>query len=549
MQTSIFTITTLLCASVIPGIAFGTTPSCPGDVDGDNIVDQTDLLLNFANWATTDPDTGITYGVETLLQTLNHWGNCNATRTTLSPFQYLMMERVTQAPSILEGHATVTYRLMAHLDSGGPRLCAMYAIEDYPISVQPANGMTFYQSTYGGPTSAQINPSLFELVPEVEWDSFLTIGLLDEVGDASVQIGFNWTTFESGGALTGDGGIIFATPDDPQTLASNTAPVCIGQFSVINGTGDGRSDLTGHVNLQGFDASGSYWTANTVSWSNSVLDVCPTGCTYSTIQSAIDAAGSGDIVTVASGTYSELLTISGKSVMIVGETDSTTGVPTTIVSGTGSGTVVTCENMGADMVFRHLEITGGSSTNGGGMSNTNASPTLINCTFTSNAASENGGAVYNASSSSPVLESCTLLDNTATSGHGGAVYSDASSNPQMNFCNITSNTPDGVFHATAAPGRRGFGSGISGLHECTICGNQGGENGQVVGAAIHTGDNYIHRDCDPSLGDLDMDDDVDVADLELLHSQLGICQSDVDHDGNTDVLDLLKVIDGWGICD
>ncbi|MCD6215722.1 MAG: right-handed parallel beta-helix repeat-containing protein [Candidatus Aenigmarchaeota archaeon] len=49
------------------------------------------------------------------------------------------------------------------------------------------------------------------------------------------------------------------------------------------------------------------------------LNVCPTGCTYSSIQQAIDAATSGDTINVAAGTYTEGITIINKDLTIVGD--------------------------------------------------------------------------------------------------------------------------------------------------------------------------------------------------------------------------------------
>ena len=36
------------------------------------------------------------------------------------------------------------------------------------------------------------------------------------------------------------------------------------------------------------------------------LHVCPAGCTYATIQAAVDAADPGDIIKVAQGTYNDI---------------------------------------------------------------------------------------------------------------------------------------------------------------------------------------------------------------------------------------------------
>jgi gliding motility-associated-like protein len=83
---------------------------------------------------------------------------------------------------------------------------------------------------------------------------------------------------------------------------------------------------------------------------------------------------------------------------------------------------------GADIVRRE---------DGAGMINRNASPTIANCIFTGNLATDEGGAMYNYGSS-PTISNCTFSSNTAK--YGAVINNYSSSAPSISNSSFTSNT-------------------------------------------------------------------------------------------------------------
>ena len=71
------------------------------------------------------------------------------------------------------------------------------------------------------------------------------------------------------------------------------------------------------------------------------LDVCPSGCTYDTIQGAIDAAVENDTIEIGPGTYFENLAIDGKTLTLVG----LAGRDATIVDAQFDGRCLSIENV------------------------------------------------------------------------------------------------------------------------------------------------------------------------------------------------------------
>jgi len=175
-------------------------------------------------------------------------------------------------------------------------------------------------------------------------------------------------------------------------------------------------------------------------------DTCPDsgsgtlGDPFCAIQSGIDAAASsGDTVKtvqVAAGTYSENITMKS-GVVIQGA-----GQGVSIIDGGDNGSVVTATDVDSAAKLDGFTITNGYYANGGGMNNSNSSPTVSNCTFSGNSASilpsiGEGGGMYNVNSS-PTVTNCIFSENDAT-GLGGGMYN-VNSSPTVTNCTFSENT-------------------------------------------------------------------------------------------------------------
>jgi hypothetical protein len=160
----------------------------------------------------------------------------------------------------------------------------------------------FWQSPVGGPTSQDVNPAFYELEPTLEWDSRVTIGALDSSGapfgsNNLGDIGIDWGTFESGGALSAGNGTWYVLPIHEQGEAQaflnqecDTAyGVRIARLTVLGMS----SEVMVEALFQGRDTSDQTWqdtASRTFVWS-----------------STLDCNGNGvaDHCDIASGTSSD----------------------------------------------------------------------------------------------------------------------------------------------------------------------------------------------------------------------------------------------------
>ena len=210
---------------------------------------------------------------------------------------------------------------------------------------------------------------------------------------------------------------------------------------------------------------------------------------YPTIQDAINAAVTGDVVELADGTYSgdgnKDLDFGGKAITV----RSASGVP--------AQCVIDCEHVGRgfhfhnyegqDSVVQGLAITNGyvdGDEGGGAVYCDYGSPTIRNCRIADNAA-PSGGGVEGVSSNVHLID-CTIVMNAAVGsyGSGGGVVCSARSS--LVRCTIADNT------AVYSGGGVELYSGSVTLDECAIIRNSASRTGGIY----CSGDTHQFTNCE-----------------------------------------------------
>jgi hypothetical protein len=192
---------------------------------------------------------------------------------------------------------------------------------------------------------------------------------------------------------------------------------------------------------------------NGTSWGNAFTD----------FQAGVNAATSGQSVWVAKGTYQPYNDgdyYSMKSGVAIyggfagGETVLTArNFLTNITTLKGNDmSVIYNYGINSSAVLDGFTITGGNHAAGGGMLNTNSSPTINNVIFIKNVAttvglgggSGYGGGMYN-SQSSPIITNVQFIQNNAddATGAGGGIYNANASSPRISNTQFTQNSANG----------------------------------------------------------------------------------------------------------
>lgn len=132
------------------------------------------------------------------------------------------------------------------------------------------------------------------------------------------------------------------------------------------------------------------------------------------LQAAIDDAVDGDEVVLAAGEYLGDIDFAGKAITVRGVG------PASVVRGTGTGPVVRlASGEGLTSVLDSVTVTGGLSTDGGGILIVRSSPTILRASITANRAVSAGSGVYidgTGGSAAPELRNNLVTFNTNAGG-------------------------------------------------------------------------------------------------------------------------------------
>jgi hypothetical protein len=216
-----------------------------------------------------------------------------------------------------------------------------------------------------------------------------------------------------------------------------------------------------------------------------------------TIQHAVNESGSGDLIELAPGTYTENVTVN-QSVTIQGDF-----INSSTVNGNNSGPVFIIDALDTNSVplsatLSMLTITNGNGSTagniGGGIQNNGGTLTVVQSTINGNIAgtsSPAGGGIFNGPGSTLTVINSTISGNQAIGGDGGGILNQGTAT----CVNATINGNSG----SGGGGVTNANIGTLNLTNTIIAGSPGGDC--INGGTLSTNDKNLVQDgsCSPAV--------------------------------------------------
>lgn len=135
-----------------------------------------------------------------------------------------------------------TYRIYAQMEAEGDVVDAIFGDGDDVLEIKST--APFYQHERGSNSANELQRSDVQSIPELKYDSWVTIGYEDNYMNALTAFLMDFSEFETGGRLYTSNGAWFVTPDMRQAAAGPDGKLLLMQLTT-------EGDISGVINLHG----------------------------------------------------------------------------------------------------------------------------------------------------------------------------------------------------------------------------------------------------------------------------------------------------------
>ncbi|HEY8403526.1 MAG TPA: hypothetical protein VIK71_02845 [Flavobacteriales bacterium] len=173
---------------------------------------------------------------------------------THAQLERLVLERVDSSSY------GITYRVYAAVKSAGDQILVVFGDQLHELRIEST--APFFQSTVGGALATQVRKNQLEIVEELRYDSWLTIGYENNYENRTKTLGLELTTFEQQGAkIEAHDGAWYCLPTDQQTVADDTKQILLMQLTT-------KGHISGTLSLMGRTVSGENFEVRGISFSS-----------------------------------------------------------------------------------------------------------------------------------------------------------------------------------------------------------------------------------------------------------------------------------------
>jgi hypothetical protein len=262
----------------------GIPDSCESDCDTDGIPDACEIASGAADCdADGVPDACEIAAASTL--DINRDGILDACQPNMQ-YAGLQMEIhpiVARGTDDLFPSGAVCYRLYARVTNPAASVLGVYGNASFPMLLSASGG--FWQSPFGSDLASDVPCASSSALPSFKYDSWFTVGLACEDGNAAQNVGLDLAGFNAGGVVNDNDGLVFVGPGSPQAIAGSAKRVLLAQLTTTQPV-----FVSGRVNVVGRSSQGSGEASSWIALGQQIPMPALVDCNANGIHDAFDIA-------------------------------------------------------------------------------------------------------------------------------------------------------------------------------------------------------------------------------------------------------------------